>query len=337
MRTTGSPHSAIGDAPIAGGERQHQRQRQADGDDLADQQPVGIDRGGKADAIGQPGAHQRRQRRLHHRDAAAHRDGGGKQHRHVGGRPARRRRERGEEQAGDQRRPGPEARDDERARHGGRRKQQRGQARRACRSRSRRDRGRAWISGSKRRHRQHGHAQGRAARATAGRARSRAPAQRRRRCARAVPSWKRQDVSSCEGGRQTTPYRKTDRVPPPSRGVTEVSLQTNRHVRRRHGVLATGQGQRRNRWRLRNLGTSGLRVSVVGLGCNNFGGRIDLEASRAVVHKALDLGITLFDTADTYGNRGGSEECLGADPGRAAQGHRAGDQVRHADGRRRRC
>ena len=39
---------------------------------------------------------------------------------------------------------------------------------------------------------------------------------------------------------------------------------------------------------LRNLGRSGLRVSLVGLGCNNFGGRIDLEATRAVVHKALD-------------------------------------------------
>jgi aryl-alcohol dehydrogenase-like predicted oxidoreductase len=62
---------------------------------------------------------------------------------------------------------------------------------------------------------------------------------------------------------------------------------------------------------LRNLGTSGLRVSVVGLGCNNFGGRIGLEEARAVVHKALDLGITLFDTADSYGNRGGSEEALG--------------------------
>ena len=61
----------------------------------------------------------------------------------------------------------------------------------------------------------------------------------------------------------------------------------------------------------RNLGTSGLRVSLVGLGCNNFGGRIDLEASRKVVHKALDLGITLLDTADTYGNFGGSEEALG--------------------------
>lgn len=67
----------------------------------------------------------------------------------------------------------------------------------------------------------------------------------------------------------------------------------------------------------RNIGRSGLRVSVIGLGCNNFGGRIDLEATRRVVHKALDLGITLFDTADTYGNRGGSEaylgEILGAD------------------------
>jgi aryl-alcohol dehydrogenase-like predicted oxidoreductase len=62
---------------------------------------------------------------------------------------------------------------------------------------------------------------------------------------------------------------------------------------------------------IRNLGRSGLRVSLVGLGCNNFGGRIDLEASRRVVHKALDLGITLFDTADTYGNFGGSETCLG--------------------------
>lgn len=61
----------------------------------------------------------------------------------------------------------------------------------------------------------------------------------------------------------------------------------------------------------RNLGCSGLRVSAIGLGCNNFGGRIDLEASRRVVHKALDLGITLFDTADIYGERGGSETCLG--------------------------
>jgi aryl-alcohol dehydrogenase-like predicted oxidoreductase len=62
---------------------------------------------------------------------------------------------------------------------------------------------------------------------------------------------------------------------------------------------------------LRNLGKSGLRVSTVGLGCNNFGGRLDLEASRRVVHKALDLGITFLDTADIYGDAGGSETILG--------------------------
>jgi aryl-alcohol dehydrogenase-like predicted oxidoreductase len=61
----------------------------------------------------------------------------------------------------------------------------------------------------------------------------------------------------------------------------------------------------------RPLGTSGLSVSVAGLGCNNFGGRIDFAASRAVVHKALDLGVNFFDTADTYGERGASEEYLG--------------------------
>lgn len=60
-----------------------------------------------------------------------------------------------------------------------------------------------------------------------------------------------------------------------------------------------------------NLGRSGLRVSAIGLGCNNFGGRIDLEATRRVIHKALDVGITLFDTADVYGERGGSETCMG--------------------------
>ena len=61
----------------------------------------------------------------------------------------------------------------------------------------------------------------------------------------------------------------------------------------------------------RNLGRSGLRVSLVGLGCNNFGGRIDLEAARKVVDAAIEHGITLFDTADIYGNRGGSELALG--------------------------
>ena len=61
----------------------------------------------------------------------------------------------------------------------------------------------------------------------------------------------------------------------------------------------------------RNLGRSGLIVSAIGLGCNNFGGRSDAAATRAVVHKALDLGITFFDTSDTYGTAGASEEYLG--------------------------
>jgi aryl-alcohol dehydrogenase-like predicted oxidoreductase len=61
----------------------------------------------------------------------------------------------------------------------------------------------------------------------------------------------------------------------------------------------------------RRLGRSGLKVSLVGLGCNNFGGRTDTEGSRMVIRKALDLGITLFDTADVYGNKGGSESIIG--------------------------
>ncbi|GAA3540708.1 aldo/keto reductase [Kribbella ginsengisoli] len=62
----------------------------------------------------------------------------------------------------------------------------------------------------------------------------------------------------------------------------------------------------------RQLGDSGLTVSVVGLGCNNFGGRIDAGQAEAVVGAALDAGITLFDTADVYrGEHGSSEEILG--------------------------
>ncbi|MBM3567745.1 MAG: aldo/keto reductase [Alphaproteobacteria bacterium] len=62
---------------------------------------------------------------------------------------------------------------------------------------------------------------------------------------------------------------------------------------------------------IRNLGQSGLKVSLVGLGCNNFGARLDVAGSRAVIDKAIELGITLFDTADIYGNKGGSEDHLG--------------------------
>jgi aryl-alcohol dehydrogenase-like predicted oxidoreductase len=63
--------------------------------------------------------------------------------------------------------------------------------------------------------------------------------------------------------------------------------------------------------RYRPLGDSGLMVSVTGLGCNNFGRRLDLDATRAVVDAALEAGITLLDTSDTYGDGGGSEELLG--------------------------
>ncbi|HSC74409.1 MAG TPA: aldo/keto reductase [Gaiellaceae bacterium] len=63
--------------------------------------------------------------------------------------------------------------------------------------------------------------------------------------------------------------------------------------------------------RTRRLGSEGPDVSVVGLGCNNFGGRVDLDGTRAVVDAALDAGITLLDTADIYGNKGGSETFLG--------------------------
>lgn len=60
----------------------------------------------------------------------------------------------------------------------------------------------------------------------------------------------------------------------------------------------------------RRLGESGLPVSVVGLGCNNLGRRIDRDASHAVVRAALDAGITLFDTADIYGSPPGASESL---------------------------
>jgi aryl-alcohol dehydrogenase-like predicted oxidoreductase len=61
----------------------------------------------------------------------------------------------------------------------------------------------------------------------------------------------------------------------------------------------------------RRLGDSELEVSVVGLGCNNFGRRLDLEGTAAVLEAALDASVTLFDTADIYGGAGASESLMG--------------------------
>src|SRR5690606_3747995 len=64
----------------------------------------------------------------------------------------------------------------------------------------------------------------------------------------------------------------------------------------------------------RRLGNSGLLVSLVGLGCNNFGGMkqsLDTDGVRRIVHAALDAGVTFFDTSDSYGTNGGSEIVLG--------------------------
>src|SRR5919205_207408 len=71
----------------------------------------------------------------------------------------------------------------------------------------------------------------------------------------------------------------------------------------------------------RNLGKSGLQVPVAGLGCNNFGRRLDYPGTEAVINACLDLGVTFFDTADVYGPRGVSEEYIG----QALKGRR--DQV----------
>src|SRR3954447_26181393 len=69
----------------------------------------------------------------------------------------------------------------------------------------------------------------------------------------------------------------------------------------------------------RRLGDSDLEATVVGLGCNNFGGRIGQEETEAVLEACLDAGVTFFDTADIYGSSGGSEEAMGS----ALEGARA--------------
>lgn len=63
--------------------------------------------------------------------------------------------------------------------------------------------------------------------------------------------------------------------------------------------------------RYRALGNSGVQVSVIGVGCNQLGNKVDVDGAKAIVGRALELGINFFDTANVYGNRGGSESCLG--------------------------
>jgi aryl-alcohol dehydrogenase-like predicted oxidoreductase len=61
----------------------------------------------------------------------------------------------------------------------------------------------------------------------------------------------------------------------------------------------------------RRLGRAGVKVSAIGVGCNQFGNKVDVAGTKAIVARALDVGINFFDTADVYGNRGGSETYLG--------------------------
>ena len=89
-------------------------------------------------------------------------------------------------------------------------------------------------------------------------------------------------------------------------------------------------GEEVTKLKTRRIGS--LEVSLVGLGCNNFGWRIGADASAAVVNAALDAGINFFDTADIYG-AGASEEFLGRALGRAPQRCLDRHQIRHENGR----
>ncbi|HQV95054.1 MAG TPA: aldo/keto reductase, partial [Anaerolineales bacterium] len=63
----------------------------------------------------------------------------------------------------------------------------------------------------------------------------------------------------------------------------------------------------------RNLGRAGVKVSAIGIGCNQFGGKVDATGTKAIVQRALEEGINFFDTANVYGNPNGtSEEFVGA-------------------------
>src|SRR4029453_1729297 len=88
-------------------------------------------------------------------------------------------------------------------------------------------------------------------------------------------------------------FRLSSLTPTPRKGSwrrSAVSRSIWRWPSRTHSIME-----------YRNVGRSGLQVSVAGLGCNNFGMRIDKDQTAVVVHRALDLGVTLFDTADIYG------------------------------------
>ena len=94
--------------------------------------------------------------------------------------------------------------------------------------------------------------------------------------------------------------------------------------------------------RMRRLGASGLKVSEVGLGCNNFGMRLDEGGTQAVIDAAIEAGITLFDTADIYGGTR-SEAFLGKALGKRRQeivlatkfGMQIGDDKQRSGGSRR--
>ena len=88
-------------------------------------------------------------------------------------------------------------------------------------------------------------------------------------------------------------------------------------LRERMVILIANAFVRMNMPKYRHLGHSGLEVSEIGIGTNNFGGRLEYQESKAVINAALDQGINLFDTADIY-THGVSEEYIG----RALEGRR---------------
>lgn len=97
-----------------------------------------------------------------------------------------------------------------------------------------------------------------------------------------------------------------------------------------------GPGEMPAEMTYQQLGLSGLTVSTVGLGCNNFGARMADEDVPAVVNAAIEAGITLFDTADVYGNVGGSEvllgDALGSRRGEVIIATKFGSDMRGANG-----